>query len=126
MFGMLRGRRRPVCRICRNQKETSRRRASWRSKLNHAVTSAKGRHECTIDGDYLIDLLVAQGGKCALSGQTMTRGVNDPHSVSIDRIDCAKGYIPGNVRLVCKVVNIMRMTMSDEDLRKWARHLADK
>jgi hypothetical protein len=46
-----------------------------------------------------------------------------PTSLSVDRIDNSKGYIPGNVRLVCVAINAFRGTMNDEEMLKMARAL---
>ena len=75
----------------------------------------------------VFDLYFAQNGKCALSGMELTYLKSNKHTqrrggrrvltnVSIDRIDNEKGYIPGNIHLVASVVNIMKGTMSIDDL----------
>ena len=38
----------------------------------------------------------------------------NPWAPSIDRIDCSKGYVPGNVRIVCCAFNLMRNEWSDD------------
>lgn len=70
-----------------------------------------------IDREYLYDLWDKQNGKCAISGMDMTYISNCgriPTNVSVDRIDSAKGYIKGNVQLVCMAVNQMK---SDLDMQ---------
>jgi hypothetical protein len=59
-----------------------------------------------------------QKGLCAVSGLRMTwyKGKALPTSISIDRIDSAKGYTKVNVRLVCYAVNVFRNRWSDDDM----------
>lgn len=56
---------------------------------------------------HLFALWDTQGGRCALSRLPMTHTTDHraPYNVSIDRRDNDKGYVPGNVRLVCHAVN---------------------
>lgn len=55
---------------------------------------------------FCCDLYDKQDGKCALSGVAMTYSANSrSRQISIDRIDCSKGYTPGNTRLLCLFVN---------------------
>lgn len=69
----------------------------------------------TIDQHYIDQLLVDQGWKCAVSGIQLNapiyradsvsgRGI-DPFGPSLDRIKPEGGYVPGNVRIVCNIVN---------------------
>jgi hypothetical protein len=37
-------------------------------------------------------------------------------TVSVDRIDSSKGYVPGNVQLVCKWVNLAKQDYSNDDM----------
>lgn len=70
-----------------------------------------------IDKEYLHKLWDKQQGKCAISGIEMTYIANCgriPTNVSVDRIDSNKGYIKGNVQLVCMAVNQMK---SDLDMQ---------
>ena len=82
----------------------------------------------------VFDLYFAQDGKCALSGIEMTHQKGDknsgrrggrrvPTNVSIDRMDNEKGYIPGNIHLVASVVNIMKGTMTTDELIFWCGHI---
>lgn len=76
-----------------------------------------------ITEEYLRYLYKTQNGKCALSGIEMTydsyvthsNRVKNIHNISPDRIDSKKGYIEGNVQLVCNIVNIMKWDFSQED-----------
>jgi len=76
-----------------------------------------------ITHEYLIEIYEKQKGICAVSGITMTHasyGTRDvtnkyPYNISIDRIDSSKGYVPGNVQLVCCIINHMKWD-SDMDV----------
>jgi len=67
-----------------------------------------------------------QDGKCAELGIAMTSvskkngrriSSNRWSSLSIDRLDCNKGYAPDNIRLTCWAVNCMRGTLSEDEAR---------
>ena len=84
----------------------------WNEIKCRAKTNKK---EFTIDKEYVWDLFVKQGGKCALSGldisfakDNFSHKVMREHTASLDRIDSSKGYIKGNVQWVHKHVNSMK------------------
>lgn len=92
------------------------------SKLRHRP----GRLALT--QEFLVGLYIYQDGKCALSGVPMTWVVGKGHTatnISIDRIVPKGKYEPGNVRLVCHVVNLMRRDMADEDFLDWCETLVN-
>lgn len=83
----------------------------------------KKRHtEVNVTWEFLVDLWNTQEGMCAITGKPMDlikgngRKLNSP---SLDRIDNHKGYVMGNVRWVCDVVNMMKGTMTDTELKEW-------
>ena len=86
--------------------------------------------EVRLTKDDLKDMWNAQGGKCAVTGLHMTyqpRRMKDSTGLnaSIDRIDQAKGYEKGNVRLVCYRVNLMRHSGEDGDLLWWCKQIIE-
>lgn len=93
------------------------------------LSQAQGRRENGVDTAFLLALYEEQAGLCALSGQRLTcklaRGEICQTNASIDKIDQSKGYLPGNVRLVCRIVNTMRWTNSDEQLVDWCRRIIE-
>jgi hypothetical protein len=71
----------------------------------------------------------AQDGKCALSGEQMTHITGKgrvPTNISIDRIDSSKGYVPGNVQLVCAIINCMKNEHPQEEFIKFCQKVVDK
>lgn len=73
--------------------------------------AAKLGVEHAIDNYFIDGLFVDQQWRCAVSGIIFTppgRGAatfREPFAPSLDRIDCNGGYVPGNLRLVCNIVN---------------------
>lgn len=95
---------------------------SVRSYLQYLRSKALHRKhgEDVVSLDYLCDLWVAQGGKCALTGWLMTmelmKGVV-PTNCSLDRINSTLGYVAGNVQLVSRAANIAKHDLSLSDFR---------
>jgi hypothetical protein len=62
--------------------------------------------------EYTVDDLKAmykkQDGRCAISGVPMKekRGDHDPYNMSPERLDNKKGYVAGNVVLICQFLQI--------------------
>lgn len=109
------------------EKHRERNKKSPRYAFSSTLAQARKRAEVTIDQAYLMALYDAQEGICALSGLRMTwaTGRSEATSISMDRIDAAKGYIDGNVRLICMSVNAFRGTMNDQELLKFATALVN-
>ena len=84
-----------------------------------------------IDYDDIIKLYYKQDGKCALSGAKLTHLSSsklpafnrNPNNISIDRKDTTKGYINGNVQLVCNRVNLMKHTLTDRQFKVWIKKI---
>jgi hypothetical protein len=67
--------------------------------------------EFKLTSEHIADLLDVQGYCCAITGAAFRSDKVDgirirPWLPSIDRIDSTKGYVDGNVRIVCGFVNI--------------------
>lgn len=78
-----------------------------------------------IDLPFLLGLWESQRGRCALSRLKMSHRFNDPLSASIDRKDSAKGYVPGNVQLVCQWVNRAKNNAPDLEFKRILNSLTD-
>lgn len=99
-----------------------------RFNLYSTLRLAKKRAVVTITVEDLLKMFDEQKGLCALSGIRMTwaTGKTEPTSISIDRIDNAKGYIQGNVRLICTSVNAFKSTMTDAEMIEIAKKIVAK
>ena len=108
-----------------------------RAFLSQNLSRARGRKDgkqITIDVDYLFQLGETQGWKCALTGHDLQfqRGGTlyrkmwmNAYSCSIDRIDTAKDYVPGNVHLVCAAINHMKAIYSVDELVGFAKAIVE-
>ena len=100
-----------------------------RAFLRDLVGAARQRKwpfEITLD--YLVELFVEQEGRCAYTGERMTwkRGVGKVDTnISMDRVDSSVGYLPGNVVLCCARVNIMKGTLTPDELKMWCRRILE-
>jgi hypothetical protein len=89
------------------------------SKTRYRAEVQKGIH-FHINIDHVMKLLVEQDGKCSYTGWEMefTRGGDlhgcNPMGCTIDRIDSTKGYVKGNVHLVCWIVNKTKSDLTSE------------
>lgn len=71
-----------------------------------------------LDVGFVLRMLERQEYKCALSGiEFSAKRPRDSHKrpwmPSLDRIDCARGYTPDNVRIVCVAVNTLLQDWGD-------------
>lgn len=87
------------------------------------VRAEKYEHDFDIDTDYLLSLWETQSGKCALTNfpfefENSTQFSANPYAPSVDRIDSTKGYIKGNVRLVCVAINYALNEFGEEILKQ--------
>lgn len=73
---------------------------------------AKGL-ECTITVD---DIVIPEN--CPLLGVALAKGTRKEKSLAptLDRIDSAKGYVPGNVWVICHRANTIKSDASLEEL----------
>ena len=114
-----------LCKKCSNRKtENSHRgwykgiRISWFNRYKH---QAEIRNlDFTIDLDFIVNLMEKQNFKCALTKIDIhfpEQGTPTDGSMpaSIDRIDSSKGYIPGNVQIILKKVNMMKQQYTQEE-----------
>jgi hypothetical protein len=94
--------------------------------------------EFTITIDDVIALYEKQKGLCAYSGVKMTYSsykikchtrrtwrMTYPYNASIDRIDSLKGYIKGNIQLVCGIVNIMKSDSSEDEFLQLCKKITE-
>jgi len=121
------------CRQCRNDWHKEYRKNRPLEKVIHDLVKSKysdsrvksGRIKCNITDEQIMQLWVKQKGICALSGEKMNWETKSDYLVSIDRIDSINGnYVDGEIQLVCVLVNLMKLQLSDETLIEWSEKIA--
>lgn len=124
MWNRVKGRYNSQCKRC--AKESRQRITSTLSgRVRASVKKTRTRNkESTITEEDVYRLLEKQNGLCALSGVPLDTKINNPYTMSIDRIDPSKGYTPDNIQLLCWAVNKMKMDFSQEDFIKWTIAIA--
>lgn len=90
-----------------------------KNRLNRIYTAAKNRckdklREFSISLEYMFELWENQKGRCAYTNLPLLATANQFNTVSLDRIDSSKGYVVGNVQLVCAAVNKMKQEYSED------------
>ena len=117
------------CSVCaaktqrkRNMTEVGYKANLWQNLLGNAKRRNIPVHIEKSDIQRLYD---EQGGLCAVTGLPMQFSAlesgKNSYAVSVDRIDSSRGYYQDNIRLVCGRVNLMKMELSDEQMRFWCR-----
>ena len=86
------------------------------SRLRHLIKSASYRNkfEVAITDSYLREMWENQKGQCAYTKLPLLATANQFNTVSLDRVDSSKGYVVGNVQLVCAAINKMKQDYSEE------------
>lgn len=82
-----------------------------------------------LDGKFLWELYEKQNKKCALSGVPISFSLINRNrssgSISLDRIDSAKGYTKDNVQWVHKDVNNLKMEFNQSDFLRWCKIIVE-
>lgn len=105
----------------------------WVSMWNNLAGNAKNRGlEVNINKEDIKALWDNQKGLCAITSlpmekvkvarATRSRFLNQ-FRASVDRIDSEKGYVKGNIRMVCAYVNVMKSDQTDEQLKFWCEKI---
>ena len=101
---------------------------SVRAYLSYLRAKALRRGGECVSTDALETLWYSQRGCCALTQWPMTlelgRGVV-PTNCSIDRVNSALGYVPGNVQLVCRAANVAKSDLSVSDFLQLCRAVVE-
>lgn len=112
--------------------------AALQDLLRNAKKNAKARGlDITLTIDDLKELAELSQGRCMLTGLSFEHGAEDTlkgsnsrrkrvWAPSLDRIDSAAGYVPGNVRLVCMAVNAALQEFGDAVLMRIAVALVER
>lgn len=87
------------------------------------------RDRSNLSVDDLVSLYNKQNGLCAISGIKLTHIQGSGRvltNIAIDRIDSSKGYELDNIQLLCYIVNVMKWTMTTEELLEWCKIILEK
>lgn len=103
-----------------------------RAKQKKKSKNRENGIEFNVSIEYLWQLFLDQNAKCAISGLPITlsksrktKEARKLQTASLDRIDCDKGYIEGNLQWVHRDINLMRNTMSMELFKKYCKNIVD-
>jgi len=81
--------------------------------------SKSRKYDFDLDENYLQELWKKQDGKCAITGVDMIhpsdKSIKSPKMTSIDRINSNKGYLKGNVQLVCYSINLAKQDFNQSE-----------
>jgi hypothetical protein len=70
-----------------------------------------------ITKEFLWDLLKKQDGRCYWTQVSLDLSMGSMYSISLDRLDCSRGYTQDNVVLTCKAANLARSDSSPDEMR---------
>jgi len=115
------------CKTCERKEQQEKTSTSWPRFFLRLLSKRKHYLELSIED--CLDLYKQQKGLCALSGVPLTsihgKGrVNT--NASLDRIITGGSYKKENVRLVCDIVNRMRLDNTDTELLWWCSRILDE
>lgn len=116
------------CKACVYTRTKERRREDWTKRL---IEYTRPRHSKHTDEPYdltpemIMQMYEQQNGKCAWFGVQMTTDVasHDPRLVTLDRLDCSRGYTSDNVALVCKAANHARGDVPLHDFNDFVQEI---
>lgn len=101
---------------------------NWDRYLSRLLYAA-GRKRDKLTREELLETLVRQDYKCAISGLPLTcqleRGIRFWSNASVDRIKAGGAYTKNNIQLVCKAVNSWRSDMPLDDFIDVCRAVAN-
>tara|TARA_R110000868_G_scaffold154180_7_gene380252 strand:- start:6379 stop:6891 length:513 start_codon:yes stop_codon:yes gene_type:complete len=88
---------------------------SIQSRLKNLCTKAKLRtKEFLLTPHDLSVIWEKQEGRCAYTKLPLLATANQFNTASLDRIDSSKGYVVGNVQLVCAAINKMKQEYTED------------
>lgn len=92
---------------------------------NARKSAVKRNQEFALTISDILECWNTQWGICAYSGRNMTLETGKLNTVSIERINSAKGYTMDNTILVCQAINRMKSDFAFEDFYELCRDVAD-
>lgn len=126
--------RRKVCKECYYKRRNNLRSESPYKYLKTVLVQLKSKRvkegiAWDLTWEELCEVWDDQAGFCNLSKVLMTFIKGKGHqelNASIDRIDGTGPYTKDNVQLVCHRVNLLKHTLSDEELYWWCKNIVTK
>ena len=115
----------------KNPGYAGRRTAAWRRRNQVAVLYDRARKSgiayklgCDITAEDVAAMLKPM--RCSVTGLELSLdwegpGRRNPWAPSLDRIDSSKGYVRGNVRMVCVIFNIAKGDWTDEIVKRFRK-----
>ncbi len=86
------------------------------------IRNLKNRnHEYNIDTDYVFELIKQQKGRCYYSNIPLSFKPLSSWKASIERIDETKGYIKGNIVIICLEFNVGHVQWNRTKFQKYFR-----
>lgn len=83
-------------------------------------------NEYNIDVDYIVELIKKQNFRCAYTGIKLMISKDYRFSPTLDRVDSSRGYIKGNVVVVCNFSNVAKSFMEMDDFIVFIEKLYNK
>lgn len=107
-------------------------RNNWRSRIFRYLSSARNRHgnRVTITAEQLLEQLQKQEYKCYYTGISLNtepefgKGPKNM-SVSLDRLDSAKSYEPGNVVFCLWKINKAKSKLTEQEFLEMCQNVVD-
>jgi hypothetical protein len=98
----------------------------WNRYLSRLLYSA-GRRRDGLTREILLRKLEQQNYLCAITKLPLTcelrKGENIYTNASVDQRIAAGGYTEDNIQLVCRIVNIMKWNLTQEELYIWCERI---
>lgn len=130
----------PVCFECQSKRNAERHAAYMSRWIYRVLTTVRSSYTGSlvrrkrtanwapseVDEELLWELLAKQQGLCHWTNlPLLLEEPRKPRSVSVDRIDCARGYTKDNVVLACRAANLGRSDSSPEDFAEFIRMIKE-
>ncbi len=103
-------------------KHTARVEKTHRTWLSHLLNKVKG---ASVDLNYLCRLLARQGGRCAHTGVEMVHCFNNLSSMALGKVNADKGYVKGNVQLICQGASYMARYFIGKDVSGFVKAIIE-
>lgn len=101
---------------------------NWQRYLSRLLY-VKGRKRDFLTREILLEKLIEQNYKCAITGVDLTclleKGTINKTNASIDRIDAGGSYAKENIQLVCRAVNSFRNDVPMLEFIEWCRKVVN-